>query len=375
MANDIVPQDDLPDNLVPESDLPETKTYDPRDLVPRAIGAGVGAVGGATVAPMVQSGVARVKAAGTPTLSMPPSGEIPAGHTAYNPRGRTVEQSIENWTNYNRAQLEESKKIRQESKLHKKYPGFTRAGSIPEVPTLPKNATMAQQVAAKVWPNAAQDIGHFAQGVSEYRLPFIGKVGPLVGHLLGGAAAGSQAVDAYNRAQQGDTTGSIISGVGAAGTGVSVLPAPPIVRGVGAGVGLSAEAINAYRDAMARGDIVHGAPENPENVTPMGDQYAVGGLVYLAAGGAAFNPEGADYDYQTAKAHGMGPTGLGENQGHWGSVAPAPEQARQQYNLPQDSYVVLKGKNHETFHKAEAAENARGSKIVKFGDRYYSIPQ
>jgi hypothetical protein len=97
----------------------------------------------------------------------------------------------------------------------------------------------------------------------------------------------------------------------------------------------------------------------------------------FAAGGLAqaFDPEGKDYDYSTALAHGMGPDGTGENAGHWGSVAPAPEHARQQYNLPEDSYVVLKGKSHPTFHKAEAAENERGSEIVKLGDRYYSIPK
>ncbi|NBV72503.1 MAG: hypothetical protein EBR60_10790, partial [Burkholderiaceae bacterium] len=47
-----------------------------------------------------------------------------------------------------------------------------------------------------------------------------------------------------------------------------------------------------------------------------------GGLVGYAPGGSVFNPEGADYDYQTAMAYGMGPTGTGEDLGHWGSVAP-----------------------------------------------------
>jgi hypothetical protein len=287
MSDEIVPQNDLPDEVVPEHDLPDQpKSYDPRDLVPRSIGAGTGAITGAIGVPIVQSGVNKVNTAktGLPNLSMPPEG-VPPGHTPFNPRGRTVEQSIENWTNYNRAQLEEAKKIRQESKLHKKYPGFTRAGTVPEIPPLPKNATVSEQIAARVWPGAAQDIGHFVQGVSEYKLPFIGKVGPLAGHLVGGAAAGSQGVDAYNRYQQGDTTGSIISGVGALGTGVATLPTPPIIKGIGAGVGLSAEAINAYRDAVARGDIEHGAPENPEQTTPMGSTYATGGLVCLADGG------------------------------------------------------------------------------------------
>ena len=136
-----------------------------------------------------------------------------------------------------------------------------------------------------MWPGAASDVANFAKGVSEYKLPIVGQVGPLAGHLLCGAATAMQGTDAYNRTQQDDTTGAVISGIGAAGTGVSTLPFPAPARAIGAGVGLSAEAINAYRDAIRRGQIVHGAPESYENTTPMGDQYAQGGLVHLAGGG------------------------------------------------------------------------------------------
>jgi PcfJ-like protein len=577
MADNIVPQDDLPDNLVPAHDLPdEGRVYDPREQVPRAIGAGAGAVAGAIGVPVIQSGVNKVQQARVsppPRMGIPHPDEVTPGHTPFKPTGRTVEDSLENWKSYNEAQLEAAKKIRQESKLHKKYPGFTRAVPELEIPPLPANAAIGERLGQKLWPTAMSDIGHFVQGVSEYKLPFIGKVGPLAGHILGGAATGSQAVDAYNRLQQGDVTGSIISGVGALGTGTATLPTPPLVKGVGAGVGLTAEAINAYRDAMARGQIEHGAPEAPENVNPMGDTYAqggsvqhfqVGGLarlgrmakdlslpaaenaartqiigtlptygkaadifaqrgatgqaidfgaglgkgaellgpgthtyepfaqnwnptfanakdipsdaygrltnlnvlnvvpreardeivqnigrvmepggagivttrgadvmkaqgrpgpeptsiitsrdtyqkgftkqeledymrymlgqgydinkinlgpagVYIqkkAEGGLAqtFDPQGSDYDYQTALAHGMGPDGTGENQGHWGSVAPVSDDEQQKYDLPEDSYVVLKGRSHPTFHKAEAAENERGSKIVQHGNRYYSVP-
>jgi len=94
-----------------------------------------------------------------------------------------------------------------------------------------------------------------------------------------------------------------------------------------------------------------------------------------AEGGSVFNPEGAGYDYQTAMAYGMGPTGTGEDLGHWGSVAPTSDDERMLRDLPRDAYVMLKGKAHETFDKAEAAEKERGSKVVKIGDRYYSIPK
>jgi hypothetical protein len=262
---------------------PEGKTYDPRDQVPRAIAAGVGAPAGVIASGLAAAGVNKVQQARGkfPEMTAVHPDELVKKHTLYNPTGRSVEESIANWENYNQAQLEKAKKIRQESALHKKYPGFSRAPAVPEIPPLPENATIAQKVGHKIWPGATQDIGHFLQGVSEYRLPFIGKVGPLAGHLFGGAATFSQAADAYNRSLQDDPTGTLISGIGAVGTGVATLPFPPPVRAVGAGVGLSAEAINAYRDAIARGQIEHGAPQSYEQTTPMGDQYAHGGLVYL----------------------------------------------------------------------------------------------
>jgi hypothetical protein len=120
------------------------------------------------------------------------------------------------------------------------------------------------------------------------------------------------------------------------------------------------------------------AKYNPEDADSPDFMKAEGGAVEeYAAGGLAqaFNPQSDDYDYETATAYGMGPNGTGENAGHWGSVAPTSDDERMLRGLPEDSYVVLKGKNHSTFNKAEEAEKERGSKIVKIGDRYYSIPQ
>ena len=87
-----------------------------------------------------------------------------------------------------------------------------------------------------------------------------------------------------------------------------------------------------------------------------------------------FNPEGSNYDYQTALAYGMGPSGKGDNAGHWGSVAPVSDDEAMKNEISKDSYVVLKGKSHKTFDKTEAAEKERGSKIEKHGKRYYSVP-
>jgi len=65
----------------------------------------------------------------------------------------------------------------------------------------------------------------------------------------------------------------------------------------------------------------------------------------------------------------------GKNFGHMGSVKPAPPEARKKYGLPEESYVLLKGRGHESWDKAVAGEEARGFRVVKRGSRYYSIPK
>ena len=96
---------------------------------------------------------------------------------------------------------------------------------------------------------------------------------------------------------------------------------------------------------------------------------------------AQFNPEGKGYDYETAVRAGMTPyipnllmeqsymSQLSpeeiKNIGHWGSVAPVPNT---------DMYQMLKGAGHSTFPLGVAGEEERGYKVIKMGDRYYSVP-
>jgi hypothetical protein len=286
---------DYIDSVEAAPDVAAEETFDPRELISPVMPAAGGAAAGAIVPKVIESGVNAMEAGRKPQgiLGKAPisvSG-VPEGHTPYNPRGRSVEGSIQNWRSYNDAQLEAAKKVRQESAMHKKYPGFTRAGTNPVLAPLPKNAAPAERIAAKILPGGASDIANFAKGIYDYKLPFVGSMGSLAGRGLVGAGAGIQGTDAYNRYKMGDTTGAAISGLGALGTASSLIP-HPAAKVIGGGVGLSAEAINAYRDAMRKGQIEHGAPENYENVDAMGNAYAQGGLVHLASGGKPIpNPE------------------------------------------------------------------------------------
>lgn len=64
-----------------------------------------------------------------------------------------------------------------------------------------------------------------------------------------GLGAGMQGADALNRWNEGDTSGAIISGLGALGTTASMLP-HPVARIVGTGVGLGAEGLNMFLDKL-----------------------------------------------------------------------------------------------------------------------------
>ena len=71
-----------------------------------------------------------------------------------------------------------------------------------------------------------------------------------------------------------------------------------------------------------------------------------------------FDPEGADYDYESAKSDGLSP----DETGHWPSRNPKTGQ-------------ILKGKKHPTFHKTIIEEEKVGYEIYKDKTgKYYSRP-
>jgi hypothetical protein len=123
-------------------------------------------------------------------------------------------------------------------------------------------------------------------------------------------------------------------------------------------------------------------PQMREKITGEGQKLfaaapvvGVQGIPGMEEAQQAFDSEGSDYDYETARSSGMAPEESGENKGHWGSVTQASEEARRQYGLPEDSYMLLKGRKHETWNMAEEAEKERGAEIIKRGDRYFSVPR
>jgi hypothetical protein len=92
------------------------------------------------------------------------------------------------------------------------------------------------------------------RGVLTSPLGFLGKG-------VMGAGAGMQAADAAARYSNNDTSGAIISGIGALGTAASMIP-HPIARVGGTAVGMGAEGLNMFLDKlknkkqMAKGGLV-----------------------------------------------------------------------------------------------------------------------
>jgi hypothetical protein len=79
---------------------------------------------------------------------------------------------------------------------------------------------------------------------------------------------------------------------------------------------------------------------------------------YLQKKQAGFDPEGKDYDYESAKQFGLKP----DETGHWPSRVP-------------ETGLLLKGKGHETWPLTVEGEEKAGYQIYKGKDgRYYSTP-
>ena len=105
---------------------------------------------------------------------------------------------------------------------------------------------------------------------------------PLLLKSAAGAGAGMQGADAYNRFQEGDYLGSLLGGIGAAGSAASLIP-HPVTRIGGTAIGMGAGALNAYIDYLKNKAQPQPQAAQPQ---PQPQAMATGGLVNLAKGKA-----------------------------------------------------------------------------------------
>jgi hypothetical protein len=95
----------------------------------------------------------------------------------------------------------------------------------------------------------------------------------VIGRGTVGLGAGLQGSDALNRYKAGDTSGSIISGIGALGTAAAMIP-HPVTRIGGTAIGLGAEGLNTFLDYLKK------KSQNPAQPQPQQPQQ-------MAEGGSA----------------------------------------------------------------------------------------
>jgi len=141
--------------------------------------------------------------------------------TKYNPRGSSVEESVQNWRTYTDAQNEAAKSVRRDAELHKKYPGFTR----PNLPHLQPTV-----------PTATENLlGHAAN---------LGTAKPITGMTVG-----ANAIDLAQQIKAGNPLQSVVSTAGLAGAAAPYVKAIPAkYRGIGTAVSLAAPIVNRALD-------------------------------------------------------------------------------------------------------------------------------
>jgi hypothetical protein len=84
-----------------------------------------------------------------------------------------------------------------------------------------------------------------------------------------------------------------------------------------------------------------------------------------------FDARSDNYDLERARVAGL----TRDAEGHMGSVAPTTAEERQQFGLPEESYVMLKGRTHPTWQLGVQGEEERGFKVVQLNGRDYSVPK
>jgi hypothetical protein len=246
-----------------ESSAPATSEAD--YVNPIYIAAGTGILGGAKGFSNAIPTAQNIASAMSPSTPSAPSN----APLKFNPRGVSVDQSVENWRNYADAQNEAAKGVRRDTSLAKKYPNFQRK-PLPMGPEADDARNAARQKINK---------GVEFSGRMLNKTPGV--------NVAGGAMAGYQGADAYNRFQEGDVAGGTVSAIGSAGSGAATLmgKGSPKVRALGLATGAIAPLINRGIDKL------RGEPEEKAMGGPVG--YAKGKKVIeggLEAAKKLFDP-------------------------------------------------------------------------------------
>ena len=220
------------------------------DLVNPLYGTIGGVIAGQIAGPAINKGVEAMRS-GAPSAASAPGasngaapGQKYAAKTGYGSgTGYTVQEVVEH-------QKAQSKPIGS-GKISGKIPGnspmnvdkMLQLEAAKKAEDARRAAALAPTGVMAKMPAPIQAAGRFLGGTAQ------SGIAPYLGRSIAGAGAGFQGADAYNRLQQGDVPGAVISGLGALGSAASFIPTP-MTRIGGAAIGIGTAALNSYLDKL-----------------------------------------------------------------------------------------------------------------------------
>jgi len=238
---------------------------------------GAGAAVGAAAGPVINAGakqaqrtsIAKQMGVNPADLEWDSAGQKWARKTGFGAgEGKTVQEVNEE---FKRIQAEKNKPVGR-GKIASKMTGpynVEKAAELADAETA-RQARFAAQRQAEM--DALKNQQTAAKAPRGFKSALTAPMG-MLGRGAVGLGAGLQGSDALNRYNAGDTSGSIISGIGALGTAAAMIP-HPVTRIGGTAIGLGAEGLNTFLDYLKK------KSQNPAQAQPQQPQQ-------MAEGGTA----------------------------------------------------------------------------------------
>jgi hypothetical protein len=238
---------------------------------------GAGAAVGAAAGPVINAGakqaqrtsIAKQMGVNPADLEWDSAGQKWARKTGFGAgEGKTVQEVNEE---FKRIQAEKNKPVGR-GKIASKMTGpynVEKAAELADAETA-RQARFAAQRQAEM--DALKNQQTAAKAPRGFKSALTAPMG-MLGRGAVGLGAGLQGSDALNRYNAGDTSGSVISGIGALGTAAAMIP-HPVTRIGGTAIGLGAEGLNTFLDYLKK------KSQNPAQPQPQQPQQ-------MAEGGTA----------------------------------------------------------------------------------------
>jgi hypothetical protein len=238
---------------------------------------GAGAAVGAAAGPVINAGakqaqrtsIAKQMGVNPADLEWDSAGQKWARKTGFGAgEGKTVQEVNEE---FKRIQAEKNKPVGR-GKIASKMTGpynVEKAAELADAETA-RQARFAAQRQAEM--DALKNQQTAAKAPRGFKSTLTAPMGVL-GRGAVGLGAGLQGSDALNRYNAGDTSGSVISGIGALGTAAAMIP-HPVTRIGGTAIGLGAEGLNTFLDYLKKKSQ---KPAQPQAQPQQPQQMAEGG--------------------------------------------------------------------------------------------------